>query len=672
MFLSTQVVDEARHIEAFTKRALANGGGLRYSTAQTQASLRSLLEQEDFSQASFLLSVLGEGAFLEYLSFIERYAPDPVTADIVRRARVDEARHVAFGVEHARHFLASRSRARRGAPRGGRTARVVPCRRVRREPARRGGARRAGGGRHRGGPARRRRKAVRELHQTMHRRRVGRLRQLGFDETRPSRSRSCTPRTSCEPARSHGCVEYERHDRVLDAHGLVLAHALGQDRELDPVPRPCGTRPSRTARRRPSTCRSSPGHERGPAGPPACPARPSAARTGGRAPTARRPRATAGAPCPGWSRGPRRTARRRRGARTGGRRSPAVNASIAAAPAPIEPVPETSAPRTLPSTSASKLTESTFMRRRMSTTGADEIVAIFTRGPSAAPIPAAPLTTTSRRRSALDRNRAARSSGSPICVPPGPTLPLNVSAVGMATSIDGEVVLPPLGPPVALEGAGVADHRSLDPCHARLRDLLRERLQRVGGELGVAVPDEPEIPVDHAVDGRGRRHRARGDHAVGPDRLQECHREEQLLVRRRRARHPAEVSVPQRAVIADRDGHPSFADQPVDPCLPRRVGRLARSGSASDRRRVRSGGRRRGRDRDGGDHAGDQEGGEDMTDAHVRTMVRGWSERRSRCATCPARAPAPQRASRCAPRASSAAPSGRAAGRRSSPGPGRS
>ena len=69
--------------------------------------MKSLLEQEDFSQASFLLSVLGEGAFLDYLSFVERYAPDPVTADIVRRARVDEARHVAFGVEHARYFLAA-------------------------------------------------------------------------------------------------------------------------------------------------------------------------------------------------------------------------------------------------------------------------------------------------------------------------------------------------------------------------------------------------------------------------------------------------------------------------------------------------------------------------------------------------------------------------------------
>lgn len=107
MFLSTQVADEARHIEAFTKRALVNGGGLQYSSALTQQSLKSLLDQEDFSQASFLLSVLGEGAFLEYLAFIANHAPDPVTADIVRRARIDEARHVAFGISHARHYLAA-------------------------------------------------------------------------------------------------------------------------------------------------------------------------------------------------------------------------------------------------------------------------------------------------------------------------------------------------------------------------------------------------------------------------------------------------------------------------------------------------------------------------------------------------------------------------------------
>ena len=59
LFLATQVNDEARHIEAFTKRALANGGGLQVSSAMTQTSLRSLLEQEDFSHASFLLGARG-------------------------------------------------------------------------------------------------------------------------------------------------------------------------------------------------------------------------------------------------------------------------------------------------------------------------------------------------------------------------------------------------------------------------------------------------------------------------------------------------------------------------------------------------------------------------------------------------------------------------------------
>jgi TusA-related sulfurtransferase len=105
LFLSTQMMDEARHIEAFTKRALANGGGLQFSAASTQLSLKSLFDQHDFTTASFLLSVLGEGTFLDLLRFIETHAPDPVTAEICRRARADETRHVHFGMAHVRYFL---------------------------------------------------------------------------------------------------------------------------------------------------------------------------------------------------------------------------------------------------------------------------------------------------------------------------------------------------------------------------------------------------------------------------------------------------------------------------------------------------------------------------------------------------------------------------------------
>lgn len=105
LFLCAVVNDEARHVEAFTKRALANGGGLQYSAALTAWSLQTLLVQEDYFRSSFLLHVLGEGTFLDLLDFVEKHAPDPVTAEIVRRARADEGRHVAYGVGHVRHQL---------------------------------------------------------------------------------------------------------------------------------------------------------------------------------------------------------------------------------------------------------------------------------------------------------------------------------------------------------------------------------------------------------------------------------------------------------------------------------------------------------------------------------------------------------------------------------------
>ena len=107
LFLASVVNDEARHIEAFTKRALANGGGLQYSSALSQRSLHSLLVQEDYFRSSFLLHVLGEGTFLDLLDFIERHAPDPATREVVRRSRLDEGRHVAYGIAHVREVLAA-------------------------------------------------------------------------------------------------------------------------------------------------------------------------------------------------------------------------------------------------------------------------------------------------------------------------------------------------------------------------------------------------------------------------------------------------------------------------------------------------------------------------------------------------------------------------------------
>lgn len=105
LFLSTLMNDEARHIEVFTKRAVANGGGLQYGAAATEISLQTLIDQEDYPSASFLLHVLGEGTFVDLLQFIEKYAPDGCTRELVRRARLDETRHVKYGMSNVRWAL---------------------------------------------------------------------------------------------------------------------------------------------------------------------------------------------------------------------------------------------------------------------------------------------------------------------------------------------------------------------------------------------------------------------------------------------------------------------------------------------------------------------------------------------------------------------------------------
>ena len=104
--LAVQVADEARHIEVFTRRALLHGETLGVSSSGGRASLGTLLDEPDFSLATFLLSVLGEGTFLNLLSFLERNAPDPATRAVSRLALADEARHVSFGQAHLEHRVA--------------------------------------------------------------------------------------------------------------------------------------------------------------------------------------------------------------------------------------------------------------------------------------------------------------------------------------------------------------------------------------------------------------------------------------------------------------------------------------------------------------------------------------------------------------------------------------
>ena len=103
--LAAQAADEARHVEVFSRRGMLAGGPLGTSAVSGRASLQTLLTESDFTTAGFLLSVLGEGTFVDLLRFLHTHAPDPVTADVTRLALRDEARHVAFGVAHTAYAV---------------------------------------------------------------------------------------------------------------------------------------------------------------------------------------------------------------------------------------------------------------------------------------------------------------------------------------------------------------------------------------------------------------------------------------------------------------------------------------------------------------------------------------------------------------------------------------
>jgi hypothetical protein len=106
LFLSTQVVDEARHVEAFTKRLFLNGIGFVGTYPATESSIEGLIRQDDFDKASFLLHVLGEGTFLDLFVFLRHHAPDEASRAIFTRAHEDESRHVAYGTQRMRGRLA--------------------------------------------------------------------------------------------------------------------------------------------------------------------------------------------------------------------------------------------------------------------------------------------------------------------------------------------------------------------------------------------------------------------------------------------------------------------------------------------------------------------------------------------------------------------------------------
>ena len=105
LFLASQIFDEARHMDVFRKRALANGGGLLQASPGAERVLRVILEAPNYTVASSLMHILAEGFVLTLFRHGECLAPTEVEKKIFRLCMQDEARHVGYGTLHLKRFL---------------------------------------------------------------------------------------------------------------------------------------------------------------------------------------------------------------------------------------------------------------------------------------------------------------------------------------------------------------------------------------------------------------------------------------------------------------------------------------------------------------------------------------------------------------------------------------
>ena len=104
-FIATQCMDEARHAEAFRKRALAGGVGLLRAGVRSEHALKGLLEADSYSEGSVFLHVLGEGFILTLFRSSEFISPTPVEQRIFQLVMQDEARHVSYGLQHLKYLM---------------------------------------------------------------------------------------------------------------------------------------------------------------------------------------------------------------------------------------------------------------------------------------------------------------------------------------------------------------------------------------------------------------------------------------------------------------------------------------------------------------------------------------------------------------------------------------
>ena len=97
-YASTQVMDEARHVEVFAKYLDEKMSGHYPINAHLKMLLDDIIEDGRWDMTYLGMQIMVEGLALAAFGFIHAMTQEPLLKQLLRYVMSDEARHVAFGV----------------------------------------------------------------------------------------------------------------------------------------------------------------------------------------------------------------------------------------------------------------------------------------------------------------------------------------------------------------------------------------------------------------------------------------------------------------------------------------------------------------------------------------------------------------------------------------------
>jgi hypothetical protein len=97
-YAATQVVDEARHVEVFSRYLKEKCSGHYQVNGHLGLLLDDIIKDPRWDMTYLGMQVMVEGLALAAFSFMHQLTPEPLLKKLLRYVMADEARHVAFGV----------------------------------------------------------------------------------------------------------------------------------------------------------------------------------------------------------------------------------------------------------------------------------------------------------------------------------------------------------------------------------------------------------------------------------------------------------------------------------------------------------------------------------------------------------------------------------------------